>query len=322
MADRAPKPSAGSDAQAKTVAPAVSVVLVHWERASVEDTIECLKSLTQTTYPRLSTILVNNGARSLPDEPFLAVMPTLEIIRTAENLGFTGGNNVGMRHALGAGAEYVLLLNNDTVVSPNLIERLLAAFDRPEVGIVGPIVTYFSHPNRAWFAGGTYNRYLGYTFHTLMGDDLTGPLPDQPIDFVTACALRIRRDVLERVGLLWEALFIYFEDAELCLRAARRGYRSILVGEPLVRHKVSASMGAVGEHPFSPLKGYYFGRNPLLMARRRLAGPWTVVGLLGLLGVVYPYNIVQCVKARNWRALRGYLEGIRDGILGRSGPRP
>src|SRR6185312_10267254 len=94
-------------------------------------------------------------------------------------------------------------------------------FDRPDVGIAGPIVTYFSHPNRAWFAGGTYNRYLGYTFHTLMGDDLTGPIPNQPIDFVTACALLARREVFERVGLLWDALFIYFEDAELCLRAGR-----------------------------------------------------------------------------------------------------
>ena len=96
----------------------------------------------------------------------------------------------------------------------------------------------------------------------------------------------------------------------------------MLVGEPLVRHKVSASMGAVGEQPFSPLKGYYFGRNPLLMARRGVAGPWSMVGLLGLIGVIYPYNILQCLKARNFRALRGYLEGIRDGILGRHGQRP
>ncbi|MFN8635125.1 MAG: CPCC family cysteine-rich protein [Chloroflexota bacterium] len=298
--------------------PRVSVVLVHWERASVEDTVACLESLAATTYPRLSTILVNNGATGLPDEPFLKALPGLRIIRTTENLGFTGGNNVGIRSALADGADYVLLLNNDTVVSPKLVEKLLAAFDRPEVGIVGPIVTYFSHPNRAWFAGGRYNRYLGYTFHTLMGDELTGPLPNQPTDFVTACALLARREVFERVGLLWDALFIYFEDAELCLRAARGGFQCVLVGEPLVRHKVSASMGAVGELPFSPLKGYYFGRNPLLMARRGLAGPWSAIGLLG---VIYPYNILQCLKRRNWRALRGYLAGIRDGVLGRHGPR-
>jgi hypothetical protein len=81
-------------------------------------------------------------------------------------------------------------------------------------------------------------------------------------------------------------------------------------------------MGAVGEYPFSPLKGYYFGRNPLLMARHGVAGPWSAVGLLGLLGVIYPYNIWQCLRVRNWPALRGYLAGIRDGILGRHGPRP
>ena len=301
--------------------PLVSVVIVHWERASIDDTLECLGSLSETTYPRLSTILVNNGMQTFPAERFLAAMPSLEILHSPENLGFTGGNNIGIRAALAAGADYVLLLNNDTVVSPELIERLLAAFDRPEVGIVGPIVTYFSHPNRAWFAGGTYNRYLGYTFHTHMGDDLTGPLPNQPIDFVTACALLARREVFKKVGLLWDALFIYFEDSELCLRAARGGFRSVLVGEALVRHKVSASMGEVGAYPFSPLKGYYFGRNPLLMARRGVAGAWTPVGLLGLVGVIYPYNIWQCLRVRNWAALGGYLQGIRDGILGRHGPR-
>jgi GT2 family glycosyltransferase len=302
--------------------PKVSVVLVHWERAGVEDTVACLTSLAETTYPNLSAILVNNGAQTFPAERFLAALPGLTILTSPTNLGFTGGNNIGIRAALANGADYIMLLNNDTVVSPNLVEQLLAAFDRPDVGIVGPIVTYFSHPNRAWFAGGTYNRYLGYTFHTLMGNDLTGPLPNRSIDFVTACALLARREVFERVGLLWDALFIYFEDAEFCLRAGQRGYRCVLVGEPLVRHKVSASMGPVGEQPFSPLKGYYFGRNPLLMARRGIAGPWTVVGLLGLIGVIYPYNILQCLKARNYSALGGYLRGIRDGVLGRHGPRP
>lgn len=302
--------------------PKVSVVLVHWERAGIEDTVACLKSLSEVTYPNLEAILVNNGAQTFPSERFLAALPGLTILTTPKNLGFTGGNNIGIRHALAGGADYVMLLNNDTVVSPDLVEKLLAAFDRPDIGIVGPIVTYFSHPNRAWFAGGTYNKYLGYTFHTLMGDDLTGPLPNQPIDFVTACALLARREVFEKVGLLWDALFIYFEDAELCLRAGRAGFRCVLVGEPLVRHKVSASMGNVGEYPFSPLKGYYFGRNPLLMARRRLGGRWSPVGLLGLIGVIYPYNILQCLQVRNFAALRGYLEGIRDGILRRTGQRP
>jgi len=302
--------------------PLVSVVLVHWERASVDDTVECLRTLTAVDHPNLAAILVNNGATTFPEDRFRAAFPGLTILTLTENLGFTGGNNLGIRAALADGAEYVLLLNNDTVVSPDLISRMLPAFDRPEVGIVGPIVTYFSQPNKAWFAGGRYNPYLGYTFHTLMGDELTGREPDADTDFVTACALLARREVFERVGLLWDALFIYFEDAEFCLRAGRAGYRCVLIGKPLVRHKVSASMGNVGDYPFSALKGYYFGRNPLLTLRHGVAGRWTLVGLLGLCGVIYPYNLWQCVKVRNWAALGGYLRGIRDGILGRHGPRP
>jgi len=303
-------------------APLIGVVLVHWERAGVEDTVECLRTLAAVEYPNLRAILVNNGATTFPEDRFRAAFPGLTILTSRENLGFTGGNNLGIRAALADGAAYVLLLNNDTVVDPDLISRMLPAFARPEVGIVGPIVTYFSHPNRAWFAGGRYNRYLGYTFHTLMGDDLTGQEQDADTDFVTACALLARREVFERVGLLWDALFIYFEDAEFCLRAGRAGYRCVLIGKPLVRHKVSASMGNVGDYPFSALKGYYFGRNPLLTLRHGVAGSWTFVGLLGLFAVIYPYNIWQCLKVRNWAALAGYVRGIRDGILGRHGPRP
>ena len=222
--------------------PKVSVVLVHWERAGVEDTVDCLKSLADVTYPNLEAILVNNGAQTFPSERFLEALPGLQILPTPTNLGFTGGNNIGIRRALADGADYVMLLNNDTVVSPDLVEKLLAAFDRPDVGIVGPIVTYFSHPNRAWFAGGTYNKYLGYTFHTLMGDDLTGPLPNQPIDFVTACALLARREVFEKVGLLWDALFIYFEDAEL-LPAGGSGRLSL---RP--RRRAAGAAQGLGQH--------------------------------------------------------------------------
>jgi GT2 family glycosyltransferase len=302
--------------------PPVAVILVHWERASVDDTLECLWSLAAVDYPRLSVVLVNNGVPDFPSERFEQAWPGLRIVTTGENLGFTGGNNLGIRQALREGADVVLLLNNDTVVRPDLIRALLPPLARPDVGIVGPVITYYDRPDRVWFAGGRFNRWLGFTLHSEMDRPLTDASPDRPVDFITGCALMVRRDVFERVGLLWDALFIYFEDAEFCLRAARAGYRSILVGQPLVRHKVSASMGERGAYPFSPTKGYYFGRNALLLLRRNARGPWRLISILGLLGVIYPYNALQCVAARNLPALRSFLAGLRDGLRGRPGKMP
>ncbi len=302
--------------------PHVAVVLVHWQGAVVEDTLECLRSLAEVEYPRLSVVLVDNGVRDFPDDRFRQVWPRLQILRSGRNLGFTGGSNLGIRQALRDGADAILLLNNDTVVRSDLLDALLPPLRRPEVGIVGPIITYYDHPERVWFGGGTFSRWLGYTLHTEMDRPLGQPQPDRTVDFVTGCALLVRRDVFESVGLLWDALFIYFEDAELCMRAAWRGYRCVLVGQPLVRHKVSASMGDRGAYPFSPTKGYYFGRNALLLLRRTTRGHWRLIGMVGLLGVIYPYNIAQCLAARNLTALRAFLAGALDGLCGRGGKMP
>ena len=302
--------------------PSVAVILVHWEKASVEDTVECLDSLARVDYPRLLVILVNNGVPDFPSGRFRGALPGLRIVTSGENLGFTGGNNLGIERALREGAELFLLLNNDTVVRLDLIRSLLPAFRGRDVGIVGPVITYYDAPDKVWFAGGTYNRWLGFTFHTDMGERLRPGARGRRVDWVTGCALFVRREVFETVGMLWDALFIYFEDAEFCLRAARAGHRCVLVEEPLVRHKVSASMGERGVTPFSPVKGYYFGRNPLLLLRRNAPGAWRVVGTLGFLGVIVPYNALQCLKSGNVGGLRGLLRGVRDGLCGRTGRMP
>jgi GT2 family glycosyltransferase len=303
------------------ILPAVAVILVHWAKADVGDTLECLESLARVDYPELRVFLVNNGCPVFPEATFRRAFSGLVILTSERNRGFAGGNNLGIATALADGAELVLLLNNDTVVRADLIRAMLPAF-APRVGIVGPVITYYDRPERIWFAGGTFNRWLGFTFHTGLDERLDRVAGDRPTDFVTGCALFVRRDVFERVGTLWEALFIYFEDAEFCLRAAGAGYRCAVVGEPLVRHKVSASMGERGANPFSPQKGQYFGRNAVLMLRRSARGPWRLVGLAGFLGVIVPYNALQCLRARNLAALRGLLRGVRDGLVGRTGPIP
>jgi len=215
-----------------------------------------------------------------------------------------------------------MLLNNDTVVSPDLVRALLPPLDDPAVGITGPVITYFDRPDTAWFAGGLYRPLLGYTFHPGMDRPVPPPGDSRSSDFITGCTMMVRRDVFERVGLLWEELFLYFEDAEFCLRAGQAGIRCALVPRPLVRHKVSASAGQRGSNRLTPDRAYYFGRNPLLMARRLAPRGWPLRGGLGFLTVIAPVTALRLARTRDLAALRAYGAGLRDGLRGRSGPRP
>lgn len=294
----------------------------------MSDTLACLASLTHVDYAGLRVVLVNNGSFDFDRNAAAAVFPGLHIIDSPENRGFAGGNNLGIDRALGQGAAAILLLNNDTIVRPQLIRALLPPLADASVGIVGPTVVYHDVPERVWFRGGVYRRWLGYTFHPGMDHPLRPPR-DPPahrsVDFITGCALLARRDVFERAGRLWDALFLYFEDAEFCLRAGQAGFRSVLVDLPLVEHRVSASAGLRGTNRLTPDRAYYFGRNPLLMAQR-LAVPggrfgWARGGRLGFLGIIVPIYIVRLVWARDISALRGYLSGVLDGLKGRTGRR-
>jgi len=300
--------------------PSVWIVILHW--AHPDDTLACLRSLAEVDYAPLSAIVVVNGSTGFPDDAARASFPGLHLLQSDLNLGFSGGNNLGITHALDQGADRVMLLNNDTAVSPDLVRALLPPLDDPAVGIAGPVITYFDRPDTAWFAGGTYRPLLGYTFHPGM-DRLVPPVSDnRPSDFITGCTMMVRRDVFGRIGLLWEELFLYFEDAEFCLRAGQAGIRCALVPRPLVRHKVSASAGQRGSNRLTPDRAYYFGRNPLLMARRLARRSWPVRGGLGFLTIIVPIMMLRLARAGDLPALRAYCAGVRDGLRGRTGRRP
>ena len=299
----------------------VAVVIVHWR--NVADTAACLGSLAAVDYAALEVVLVNNGSPDFDAVAFEAAFPGLVIVTAPRNLGFSGGNNLGIARALADGAEYVLLLNNDTVVNPNLVSDLLPAFTEPRVGIVGPIITYDDRPDLVWSAGGVYSRLLGYTPNPQMDRPVAQveALGDRNVGYINGCALMASRAVFEAIGDLWEDYFLYFEEADFCLRAARAGYRCRVVGRPLVRHKVSASGGVAGSNAFTPAKAYYFGRNPFLMLRRNARGLWACSGYLSQFLVVFPFQLWQAIRSGQPGVMRHYLQGMWHGIIGRAGVR-
>ncbi len=171
--------------------------------------------------------------------------PSVRLVANSVNLRFAGGNNVGIEHVLPDNPDYVLLLNNDTVVDPGFLSELVkfAEEDR-HIGIVGPKIYYYYDERRIWYAGGRVNFWEGWTSHIGIREKDHGQY-DSPmeVDYVTGCCMLVRREVIERVGKLDEGYFIYGEDADWCLRASRAGYRLFYVPSSMIWHKVSATSG-------------------------------------------------------------------------------
>lgn len=299
------------------IEPLVAVVIVHW--LNVEDTRECLLSIRESAYANQIVIFVNNGSPDFDETAFKNVFPGVLIVHSEVNLGFAGGCNLGIDAALERGAEFVYLLNPDTVVRPDFISALLPAFNDPAVGIAGPTLVRHDNPERVWIAGGVYWPLLGFSFREYPG---RAYCEDHIVANVPGTAMLIRREVFEAIGKLPEDYFLYFEDLVFSLKAARAGYQTMLVGQPLVRHKISSTAGERGRDVFTPDKAYYFGRNALLMQKPDIVGrAYVIPGIVGQFWFGLPVYMAFCIATGAMGVIPHYVRGLWDGIGGVTGKR-
>ena len=226
----------------------VYVIILNWNGRDVLG--PCLDSLMRVTDPELEIIVVDNGSTDSSPEIVRQGFPGVELIENDENLLFAAGNNVGIKAALERGAEFILLLNNDTEVDPLFAAEMLRAFDDPSVGAVGPKIYYHDDPERIWYGGGGFNRLTGVPFHRGLRR-MEDSFEDTPCEtgWVTGCALMARREVFGQIGYLDPSYTIYCEDVDLCLRAAAAGWSLRYVPSARLWHKVSSSSGG-GMTPF------------------------------------------------------------------------
>ena len=230
--------------------PRIAIIIVNWNRR--EDTLSCLESLARMTYPEYRIILVDNGSTDGSAEAVRARFPQIQVIELPENRRFAGGNNVGLRDVLEKGDDFALLLNNDTAVEPHFLDHLVAAAQRDvSIALIGPKILYYDRSNVIWFAGGVLKPTWGYVRHFGLRQVDDGRFDQsREVSFLTGCCLLIRRQVLEKVGLLDESFYLYSEDADYCLRASRAGYKLVFEPAAKIYHKVSSSTGG----PYNPRK--------------------------------------------------------------------
>jgi GT2 family glycosyltransferase len=249
--------------------PAVSVIILNWNR--FRDTAECLDSVFGIRYPNYSVVVVDNGSDDDSPARIERAFDRVRLIRNEDNLGYAEGNNVGIRHALESGAEYVWLLNNDTVVAPDALVAMVAlAQSDPGIGIVGSKIYYFDRPETLWFAGATIDWKRAISVHTGRLEKDTGQYEtEKEVDRVTGCSMLVRREVLEDVGLFDEKFFLYAEEVDLCVRARNKGFRNFYAPKSIVYHKVSASTG----EDSVPVYAYYNTRNFLYLIWKNVPFP-------------------------------------------------
>ena len=292
-----------------TASPRLAVILVNYDNE--EYTIPCLETLAEQTLDDVLTVVVDNGS---DPASLAAVTERFDFpvyLRNEENLGFTGGNNRGIEYALDEGADWVLLLNNDTEVDPTFLSEFLAAADElPEdAGIVGPTIHTYE-TDEVWSAGGTLNRWTGAT-----GSLDPAEQPDHPLSVpvVAGAALLVRDEVFRDIGLLDDDFFIYYEETEFCARARAAGWDVVYVPVEGVYHKETTT------HTFSRFGEYYLVRNRLLFQQKTQP---LYVRLL-----FYPYFVVRwfvlqiayLLVTGEWAAARSVFKGGTDALRGRFG---
>jgi GT2 family glycosyltransferase len=221
--------------------PKVSIIILNWN--GLEDTIECLESLTKITYLNYEVIIVDNGSEGNDVEVLQNRFGSyVHIIRNDRNYGFAEGNNIGMRYALKGEGEYVLLLNNDTIVAPDFLTELIkVAESDSKIGLLGPKVYFYHEPNRIWFAGGRISLLAASSVQGYRQVDKGQFDKVDRIDFVTGSCVLIRRVVLKSIGLFDPIYFFAIEDVDLCLRAIRARFINVFVPNSKIWHKVYRS---------------------------------------------------------------------------------
>ena len=235
--------AAARDAGTVAAAPLVVSVILNTNRR--DDTLECLRSLAATTYRSHVALVLDNASTDGSVEAIRAEFPDVRIHRLEQNLGYAGNNNVGIEQALALGADWVFVLNEDTVLARDCLERLVEAGQQDErVGIVGPMVYHHLEPRVIQSAGGALSRDWS-SFHLGQNalDEGQFPSPHQ-VDWISGCAILVRRAVIERVGTFDARYFYFWEETEWCLRASRAGWRVLHVPGAHLWHKgVSETTG-------------------------------------------------------------------------------
>jgi GT2 family glycosyltransferase len=300
-------------------APAWQAIVLSWNGR--EDTLRCLESLSRIDRSKLGIVCVDNGSTDGSVTAVRERFPKVAVIEAGANLGYSAGNNLGLRRALEQGARWMMLVNNDATVAPDVLEGFeRAQRRRPRAGILAGKVYFADRPSTIWFAGQRVSTRLGYSGRPRGYGREDGPRYGEVVDTGRAVGalMAISREAVERVGLLDDELFAYVEDVDWAIRVRRAGFEIVFAPQARAWHRISASTGgeAGSTHTL-----YYGARNTVAVLERH--APLGRAGTaLRRATIALSFGLHALTRANRRAALAAAREGFADGVARRLGPRP
>ncbi|MEJ7693517.1 glycosyltransferase family 2 protein [Daejeonella sp.] len=283
----------------------VSLITVNYNHADI--TLQLLYSVKKfARYSNIEIIVVDNGSKTDKTEWLRRQYPDAKFIRSEENLGFAGGNNLGIKEASG---DYLLFVNNDTEIFEDVITALANVLDNdPTIGVVSPKIVYYDRPEIIQYAGFTAMNYNTGRNKCVGQFEIDKGQYDQhfgPTSYAHGAAMMVRVEAVEKAGPMPENYFLYYEEMDWCEKIRRAGYTIWVETKTQIRHKESLSVGAA-----SPLKEYFMTRNRILFIRRNAPSISVFIFCVYFLFVVTPRNLINYILSRRLDLASSFFKGI------------
>lgn len=283
--------------------PLVSIITINYNQSKV--TLELLRSLRDITYPNVEIIVVDNASPNDKPDVIKDEYPEIILLKSLRNLGFAGGNNLGVRASKG---DYLLFINNDTEVGANFLEPMVSLLESDRViGMVSPKILFHHSPDTIQYAG--YFPMNPYTIRqNLVGyrqKDIGQYNETKETYAIHGAAMIVPRRVILEVGMMTEIYFLYYEEHDWCTRIKKAGYKIYYQPKSVVFHKESISTGKE-----SPLKIHFIARNRILYSRRNSKGLTLVINFVYFNLVSFPKSLVQYVLQRRFDLIMPILKAF------------
>lgn len=285
----------------------VSIITVNYNQMEV--TMDLLKSIGTYIDLELEVIVVDNGSKTDQTSLIKEKYPQTKIIRSQANLGFAGGNNLGIRAAKG---DYLFLLNNDTILPKGTITQLKEVLEKHnDVAIACPLIYYYDQPKKIQYAGFTaINSITGRNKALHYQDEINPSYKIVETEYAHGAAMMIKKEVVENLGIMPENYFLYYEELDWVHRIKRSGLKVMVDHRSHILHKESISTGKS-----SPLKTYFQTRNRILFMRRNFNGYKKVLFFLFFTLISIPKNLIYCILSNNYTHLKSFSEGIKWNLI-------
>lgn len=291
--------------------PLVGIIVLNYK--NVDDTEECIGSLKKIDYKNYFIVIVDNNSQDGSFEKLSKLYPELTVLEIGENRGYAAGNNFGIKQALQKGADYICILNNDVVVEPNFLGKLVSYMEQnPKVGITGANICEYYNKEVVQSTGFVINYHTARTPGINKGKKQKNIINKAPLpcDAVCGACMLIRKEVISKVGLIPEIYFLFYEETEWCVRTKKAGFEIVSIMDAIVYHKGSATIKKT-----KGLSDYYMQRNSVLFERRNASILQNIIFFMFITarGV---YHILRGDKLSDYvnvKALKdGYLMPAKD----------